>query len=178
MPFKDSETRLVYQRKNKDKINEYRRKLYERKKKHFSDYNKIQHQKHREKRIESMKEYRMNNKPYLKEYDRIRDKKRRKYKNDQKTKWRKKYPRKALAAEVRYLKRYGKLFNMSAYQFKMALESWSNIINHRDKVCAVCGSSKQLEAHHILHKQYFPELSLNENNGTLLCIDHHKEIHA
>ena len=53
---------------------------------------------------------------------------------------------------------------------------WAIKVKKRDKVCVDCGSSKNLQAHHIYHWAKYPELRLNLDNGKTLCGNcHHKE---
>lgn len=40
-------------------------------------------------------------------------------------------------------------------------------------VCQLCGSTKQIEAHHIKEKRNFPELKYDVSNGMCLCHDCH-----
>ncbi len=56
--------------------------------------------------------------------------------------------------------------------------AWKRVIVKRDKICQVCGSDKNLEAHHIFHREFFPLLSFSEGNGILLCEDCHNETHG
>ncbi len=91
--------------------------------------------------------------------------------------WAKNNPNRRLNIMKTHLKKYGTIFNLSEKSYKWALESWSKSIKKRDEKCVCCGKSEDCHAHHLLYKQYMPELSLNVNNGVLLCSDHHKELH-
>ena len=51
---------------------------------------------------------------------------------------------------------------------------WSELVRRRaGSRCEVCGSTKWLNAHHIVGKRYKP-LRFALNNGISLCADHHK----
>ena len=43
--------------------------------------------------------------------------------------------------------------------------------------CESCGSTKKLEAHHILEKSKFPHLIHDINNGKCLCMKCHRKLH-
>jgi len=43
--------------------------------------------------------------------------------------------------------------------------------------CAMCGSGKKLEAHHIIPRCYSPENTLVVENGITLCPQCHKDLH-
>lgn len=43
--------------------------------------------------------------------------------------------------------------------------------------CAMCGSGKRLEAHHIIPQAYSPENALVVENGITLCYHCHKDMH-
>lgn len=93
-------------------------------------------------------------------------------------KWRKNNPEKRLIMNLRHLTKYGLPFKITARQYKWALQSWSNsIMNRDDSICQVCGKPAE-ESHHILYKSLYPELALNLNNGTALCIECHYEVHG
>ena len=61
--------------------------------------------------------------------------------------------------------------------YRNALFTWSRIIRKDSNGCVICGSYEKLNAHHLLFKRHFPELSLNTNNGIVLCHNHHMELH-
>lgn len=67
---------------------------------------------------------------------------------------------------------------MTVYRYRRALNQWAKAVKERDKVCQSCSSNKDLIAHHILHKFFFPLLSLNLNNGITLCKGCHHEAHG
>jgi len=83
-----------------------------------------------------------------------------------------------LKSKQKMWKRLGSLFKVDSRTFRYALDSWSKVIRKRDKKCQLCGSTKELVAHHILYKSKFPELSLNINNGITLCRKCHLETHG
>jgi 5-methylcytosine-specific restriction endonuclease McrA len=70
----------------------------------------------------------------------------------------------------------GKLLGVDKMASKLII--WKSDIKNRDKSCQVCDSSTNLISHHILHKNYYPKLALNTNNGVLLCNEHHNECHG
>ena len=49
------------------------------------------------------------------------------------------------------------------------LIEWRRIVLERDKVCQICGSSENLTADHIVAKRASQELSLDTDNGRMLC---------
>jgi hypothetical protein len=49
------------------------------------------------------------------------------------------------------------------------LSKWSKKVRGRDKKCAICNSTKRLQAHHLNNKAEFPEQALDPNNGVTLC---------
>jgi len=55
--------------------------------------------------------------------------------------------------------------------------NWSSHIKTRDKICQICGK-KTKDAHHILHRQFYPLLRFNENNGIGLCELCHCQSHG
>jgi endogenous inhibitor of DNA gyrase (YacG/DUF329 family) len=57
--------------------------------------------------------------------------------------------------------------------------AWKKAILKRDKyTCQLCGSNKNLEAHHVKSIQEFPELRHDISNGQCLCHDcHYYDIH-
>lgn len=57
------------------------------------------------------------------------------------------------------------------------LQSWAREVKKRDKVCQICGTSKNLEAHHKWDKSSFPFLAFATFNGVALCKKHHKGFH-
>ena len=64
---------------------------------------------------------------------------------------------------------------LDANTIKQIYFAWSGVIAQRDQVCQVCGSREKLEAHHILPKALYPNLSFNPNNGVLLCVNCHDQ---
>jgi hypothetical protein len=58
------------------------------------------------------------------------------------------------------------------------LRLWSEFIRTRDaRRCVVCHSTKNLSAHHIVRKSFFPQARLQRGNGITLCGDCHREPH-
>ena len=82
------------------------------------------------------------------------------------------------------IEKLGKEFNMTSNEYRNAIEWWSYNIKHMvkdnkiiKKLCKYCGSTKNINAHHIFFKSTYPQLSLNTNNGIPLCDDCHHELH-
>ena len=109
------------------------------------------------------KEYYLKNKEKIKEYHK-------KHQNNN--------PQIYFKAQIKHLKKCAIPFQLSVYVYKMALQSWGEVIKKRDKKCVICGSTDRLNAHHLIHKKTNPELSLNINNGVTLCELHHYEVHG
>jgi len=95
-----------------------------------------------------------------------------------KIKYVKEHPEIGLQANIKQLTKISNLFNKSLEEYKYAILYWSKTVKKRDNKCQKCGSKENLEAHHMLHKAKFPELSLNINNGITLCLDCHYEVHG
>lgn len=53
------------------------------------------------------------------------------------------------------------------------LAQWSKRVREVG-CCAVCGSTKNLNAHHLLPKERYPEFKFKRINGLALCPNHHK----
>lgn len=56
---------------------------------------------------------------------------------------------------------------------RLALQAWSANVRKRG-MCEVCGNSENIQAHHILPKERYPEFKLEPLNGIALCPLHHK----
>jgi len=54
---------------------------------------------------------------------------------------------------------------------------WSLKIRKRDKICQKCNSTEKLHAHHIFNYDFYPEKSLDLDNGITLCETCHKKFH-
>lgn len=62
----------------------------------------------------------------------------------------------------------------------LALKEWGRIIKKRDNyACKKCGETdrKQLEAHHVKHRNAFPEFQFDLDNGITLCLTCHAREH-
>jgi len=96
----------------------------------------------------------------------------------QKKEYREKHPEVILKAQIKHLTKLGWNFNLNASEYKITLRTWRmNIEKKMGRKCVICGSTKGLNAHHIFHKAKYAKLSLNENNGIMLCKIHHVEAH-
>lgn len=94
-------------------------------------------------------------------------------------KWNKKHPECFLESNLKYLEKLGKLFNMNSKEYYYALVSWSKTIKKLDNnMCKLCDSKKELNAHHIMPKVIFPELSFIIDNGITLCKKCHSKTHG
>lgn len=72
-----------------------------------------------------------------------------------------------------------KELDMDIGKARYALNSWSKMVRKRDiYTCQTCGSNKNLNAHHIIYKKYYPQLMLNINNGITQCRKCHRELHG
>ena len=93
--------------------------------------------------------------------------------------WNRKNPAKILISYLKNLTKFGSIHNITAQQYHYALYYWSKTIKKKfGNKCQICHtSSKTLHAHHIFAKAKHPQLSLNVNNGVLLCEAHHRELH-
>lgn len=110
-------------------------------------------------------------KEYMKKYQRGWLEKNRKKSRLSTRKYKKSHPEKVLEHNMNYVKRHG--FNM------MKLNIWGSIIRTKsNNKCEICGSSNQINAHHIFYKSLYPKLMFNLNNGITLCKKHHQEIHS
>lgn len=54
---------------------------------------------------------------------------------------------------------------------------WREKKLEKNPACVVCGSTTNLEVHHIIPVEFSPELVLCETNGITLCRDCHKMVH-
>lgn len=58
---------------------------------------------------------------------------------------------------------------------RSALTKWSKMVRASfGDACAVCGSTRFVQAHHIIPKERFPAYALEPDNGIALCAKHHK----
>lgn len=53
---------------------------------------------------------------------------------------------------------------------------WKKEVLSKGK-CEICGSDKQLEAHHIIKWADYPKGRIDINNGQCLCVDCHADMH-
>ena len=155
-----------YYQKNKKTKDERNNRQWQIKKDEYNLQRRIRYQKDKELILKRNKtNFQRNGKKYY-----------RNQKQQQKD-WREKNPEKVLDWSVKLLKREAKSFNLSVMEYKMALMAWSKTVRKRDKVCQICGTDKNLQAHHIIHRSKQPELSFVVNNGITLCKKCHNESH-
>jgi len=57
------------------------------------------------------------------------------------------------------------------------LIEWADEIKQREPFCMVCGSIKELHAHHMFYKSKLEGFQFNIDNGITLCRKHHAELH-
>lgn len=58
-------------------------------------------------------------------------------------------------------------------------KEWRNLVYYRDLwKCKICDSKKEINAHHILEAQKFPEKRFDVSNGITLCKKHHIQVHS
>ncbi len=156
-----------YYLKNREIIDIKRKENYHKNKEKYLRYFKM-------KRLAHKEIYNQNKREYQRLYTKINWCRVKKYQE----KWRKENPEKLLKNNFKYLTKFGKVHNFDLFETIMALMTWSKIIHKRDKLCVICGSRENLNAHHILHKKLYPTLAFNTNNGITLCQKHHKEVHG
>ena len=56
--------------------------------------------------------------------------------------------------------------------------TWAKKVKERDQCCQLCGSEKQLTAHHLHSHFLHPESRFDITNGMTLCHTHHFLVHA
>ena len=115
-------------------------------------------------------------KKHYKQYNRKLNRKH--YKNYDRN-YHKKHPEIGLRSNKKRLIKLGEQFNMNHFEYQYALNSWSKTIKKLDNyMCKNCDSIHNLNAHHIMPKKDFPELSLNLENGITLCEYCHSLTHG
>tara|TARA_B110000495_G_scaffold115421_1_gene100037 strand:+ start:390 stop:1115 length:726 start_codon:yes stop_codon:yes gene_type:complete len=88
------------------------------------------------------------------------------------------YPEVGLKSKKKELTNLGKIFDLDCHAMRYAWRSWSKTVRKRDNdKCRHCNSTENLIAHHIWHKAFCPESSLDVDNGITLCHECHKEQH-
>ena len=97
---------------------------------------------------------------------------------DEKYKYQIDNPEIGLKANKKHLERLGKNFDMTSMEYAYAIKSWSNTIKKLDnRMCKLCDSTEGINAHHIMPKSDFPELSFDLDNGITLCKKCHLKTH-
>jgi len=66
----------------------------------------------------------------------------------------------------------------STQKGKYRLRKWSREIIKRDRKCDICGSKRNLQAHHLYDKIHYPQFAYFLSNGITLCRKHHEEFHT
>ena len=130
-------------------------------------------------RKKSDRKYRLKNKEKRNLYDRIYYKKNGDKIRRRSSIYHKNHPEQKLVSTKKYLSKCGKPLNMDSNEYDYARHAWSKTIKKRDNhKCRICNSKEKIHAHHIFYKQFYPELSLNMNNGITLCKSCHTELHG
>ena len=140
-----------------------------------SHYHKNHHRINSKRISEYRKKYNKANK------EKVNRQKRKYYINNKKSfkKYQKEHPEVWLKASIKQLSKLGKYFNLNSNQYMYALQSWSNTIKKLDnRMCKNCDSKDNLNAHHIMPKSEYPELSLDLDNGITLCENCHGKKHG
>lgn len=90
--------------------------------------------------------------------------------------WARNNPKSVRNTLMKYYQKVGSIFGLTASQYEWALKSWSVSVRERDlQICVNCGSTEDLQAHHIIPKKERPDLALDLNNGITYCLPCHKE---
>jgi len=124
----------------------------------------------RKKRSKNLEKIRKSRRKSSKKYYKLHPNKKKEYN--------KSHPEVVFKSNMKQLEKIGKIFDLTSKQYTYALITWSKLIKFRDKKCQICGTIHNLNSHHIFFKKYYPELSLNLNNGTTLCVWCHGELHG
>ena len=67
---------------------------------------------------------------------------------------------------------------MSDWRNSREYRVWRVRVIRRDKVCQVCGSLQNRNAHHLNHATYFKDERFNVENGVCLCRSCHTQFHT
>ena len=71
-----------------------------------------------------------------------------------------------------YSKKFQKLVGLNRNQITVKMHQLkADILKRDNNQCQICGNTKSLDAHHIIHKSKEPKLMFNPNNLILLCRD-------
>jgi 5-methylcytosine-specific restriction endonuclease McrA len=93
-------------------------------------------------------------------------------------KWAEDNPDLVIQNNQRYMKKLAGKTDLTWTMFMSQLKGWAKIIQTDcNEECQICGE-KSTQAHHIIHKSLYPQLSFNRNNGIALCDDCHYEVHG
>ncbi|MGI9535123.1 MAG: hypothetical protein ACR2NW_09240 [Thermodesulfobacteriota bacterium] len=114
-------------------------------------------------------------------YKKVRDKWNEKNKDSIKE-WQCEYYKKNTLKFLEYTKKYaekfGKDLGINSYQVIYMLRTWAGAVKTRDNyTCKICSNNENLNAHHILYKNKYPEFFLYISNGVTLCVDCHYDYH-
>jgi hypothetical protein len=187
IPKEKRSKKLQWYYDNQESQIQKNRKWKEDNREQMLEQKKEYHFKNRDSILIKKKEYRENNDAKIKQY-RI-DNKERDHKTQKEyrennvekekirhTKYSKENPDKMLKNSINALKKLGDAVDMTHFKVGMALKNWSQTIRKNDPNCAICDGIADV-THHIIHKQYYPQLMFNLNNGIPLCKSHHHEVH-
>ncbi len=63
-------------------------------------------------------------------------------------------------------------------QYNKSYKKWKKTVHERDhNRCVVCGSDKNIIAHHLFRYENYPALKHHEGNGVSMCVACHNEFH-
>lgn len=164
---------------------EYKHEYYIKNKQKIKIQRKQWYQENKEAIKKEKKEYYDKNKDYLKNY-RIKTKERHKQyciKNSERLnklhkKWLSENQDKMYINRKREVEKLCRNINIDPKLLKKMMLSFSSMIKNKTPTCQICGKPNKLEAHHIIHKKFYPKLMFNENNGISLCHFCHQQAHG
>lgn len=154
-----TEERKQYRKDHTEEIKQYNKQYYKNHIEEIKQYGKQYYKDH----IEERKQY--DNQYYKDHIEEIKQ-------------YRKDNPEVDLKYKQKKLEKLGNLFDISSEQYKYALMSWSKTVKKLGFGCGCCRSYEgKFHSHHIFPKIKYPEKSLDVNNGMVLCITCHIELH-
>jgi len=168
---------VKYRKENKEKIKIQTQKWLSNHKTNVQRWNKTYRKKYAKKLKERKSlEYYKHKERYQKRA-KINYRKNHAFRLEYSKKWREKNPQYLMEQGRRCLAKQASKIKFTECAYRYALHEWSKLIKKRGNgLCQVC-FQPALHSHHIFHRRYYPELSLNINNGIPLCVPHHKEAH-
>ena len=174
MTLSKLEKHREYNRTHKDKLKEYR----DNHKDEFKQYYIKYHEENKYRLKEYQKQYKIKNKERKKELDKSYRLKNLVSIRLRQKEWELNNPDKIFARRQRELKKLSYKTGLNMNEILSGLLSFASMIKHKQNICQVCNKTLDLEAHHIIHKKYYPKLMFNENNGITLCHFCHQQAHG